>query len=152
LAMIVAPRGIGKTRLAVHLVDAVSRGTQWLAWRITRPRRCLYVDGELPAADLHSVIQNICGPQPSPLLEVISSELFYASEKRTFTLNDTVHQTRFLALLQSLDAADRRPELIVFDNLSAMSYGTDENSNSEQDDLLRFLIELRHLGYSVILI
>ena len=152
LGMLVGPRGVGKTRLIMSACDAITRGQPWLAWGVPEPRRVLFCDGELPAVDLLGIVRDICGPSPSPLLDIISSEFFYRQEQMVFTLNSVEHQRRFLLMLQALDAAQRRPELIVFDNLSAMSYGTEENSNSEQDSLLRFLLELRHNGYTVLLL
>ena len=55
-------------------------------------------------------------------------------------------------LLPISPAGHRGPEVIFFDNLSSMSYGTDENSNSEQDSILSFLIQLRHKGFCCIAI
>lgn len=42
--------------------------------------------------------------------------------------------------------------MIVFDNLSSLTSGIDENSNSEMDLLVQFFRELRHLGYTVIFV
>jgi 5S rRNA maturation endonuclease (ribonuclease M5) len=39
LSMIFAPRGMGKTRLVMHLADAVTRGSRFLAWNVPKPRR-----------------------------------------------------------------------------------------------------------------
>ena len=152
LVMIAGPRGCGKTRLVVSLLDAITRKKQWLAWEVLKPLRALYFDGELAAVDLATVFTDMCGGAPSELLEVISSEMFFRREEMPFTLNSPLHQQRFLLLLDALEAAGRRPDVICFDNLSAMSYGTEENSNSEQDSLIRFLMGLRHRGHSVIVV
>jgi hypothetical protein len=40
----------------------------------------------------------------------------------------------------------------VIDNLSSMTAGGDENSNSELDSLLQFLIGLRHKGFAIVLV
>ena len=152
LGMVFAHRGIGKTRAVADMADAIARGRRFLAWDVEKPRRVLFMDGELPAVDLQAIFGQVCGPKPSPLLDVISSEDFYATEHAPLTLNNIVHQQRLLGLLKELERADRRPEVIFFDNLSSMTYGTDENDNSDQDSILRFMLELRHLGYTVILV
>ena len=46
----------------------------------------------------------------------------------------------------------RRPALIIFDNLSALRAGVDENDNAALDGLLRWFLQLRHRGYSILLI
>jgi len=52
LAMLYAYRGIGKTFLALGMAAAIASGARFLRWYAARPRRVLYVDGELPAATL----------------------------------------------------------------------------------------------------
>lgn len=152
LAMIFGPRGRGKTYIALSMANDIATATPFLAWKIPTQRRTLFVDGELPAADLKWRCQAIAGREPSSNLEFISSEFFYGQEKVPLTLNNEVHQKRFLLLLDALAGAGRKPEVIFFDNLSSMTYGSDENSNTEQDSFLRYLIQLRHLGYSVIFV
>ena len=48
LAMLYAPRGIGKTLLALSIGLAVASGSALLRWNAPRQRRVLYVDGEMP--------------------------------------------------------------------------------------------------------
>ena len=50
LAMVYAPRGLGKTFFALGLAHAVAGGGPFLRWNAPQPRRVLYVDGEIPAA------------------------------------------------------------------------------------------------------
>jgi AAA domain len=147
LSMIYAKRGLGKTRCAMTLVDAVTKAEKWFAWTAPKARRCLFIDGELPAVDLQGMVREMCG-EPSPLLEVVSSEFFFASQKRPLTISDRDHQVRLVGLLEQLEKQQRRPDLIVFDNLSAMTFGLDENGNTEQDAILPFLLELRHRGFA----
>ena len=52
LAMLYAPRGIGKTLLALSMGLAVASGSRLLRWRAPRKRRVLYVDGEMPLVSL----------------------------------------------------------------------------------------------------
>jgi hypothetical protein len=147
LSMIYAKRGLGKTRCALTLVDAVTKAEKWFAWTAPCARRCLFIDGELPAVELRGMVREMCG-EPSPLLDLVSSEFFFASQKRPLTLSDRDHQVRLIGLLEQLEKQHRRPALIVFDNLSSMTFGLDENANTEQDAILPFLLELRHRGFA----
>jgi hypothetical protein len=48
LAFAYAPRGLGKTLFAMGAAIAVAGGGEFLGWKAGKPRRVLYVDGELP--------------------------------------------------------------------------------------------------------
>ena len=49
LAMLYAPRGVGKTLLGLSIGLAVASGSPLLRWSTPHPRRVLYVDGEMPS-------------------------------------------------------------------------------------------------------
>lgn len=59
LAMLYAPRGVGKTLLSLSIGLAVSSGSSLLRWYAPRPRRVLYVDGEMPLASLQERLRAI---------------------------------------------------------------------------------------------
>jgi hypothetical protein len=150
--MIFAPRGTGKTYLAMSMAHAIATGTPFLSYSVPVARRVLYVDGELPAVDLQMRVRAICGENPTSNLELLPSEFFFQAEKSPLNLNSPLNQERFFLLLEELENKQRKPDVIFFDNLSSMSFGIDENSNSEQDLFLQFLLKLRHQGYSIIFI
>lgn len=52
LSMIHAWRGVGKTHVALGIAYAVATGGDFLTWKAPRPRRVLYIDGEMPASAL----------------------------------------------------------------------------------------------------
>jgi hypothetical protein len=112
--------------------------------------RVLFVDGELPAIDLKHVALDTCGTQAPENLDLVSSEFFFAHEGVPMNLNNEVHQRRLLLLLEELDRVGRKPDVIFLDNLSALTAGAEENDNSQQDAFLRYLLRLRHLGFSFI--
>jgi AAA domain len=51
-AMIYSPRGVGKTLLGLSAGYAIASGDGFLAWSAPEPRRVLYVDGEMTAAEM----------------------------------------------------------------------------------------------------
>src|SRR6478736_999145 len=65
-ALVYGPPGIGKSFLALSIARAVAGGESILGWRSTRPRRVLYVDGELGAAELRDRLL-LFGPVPDRL-------------------------------------------------------------------------------------
>jgi transposase len=57
LAMLFAPRGIGKSWLGLSIGVAVASGGSLLKWEAPAPRRVLVADGEMPLADLIVAIE-----------------------------------------------------------------------------------------------
>src|SRR6516164_2730141 len=62
LAMLYAPRGLGKSWLALSLGLAVASGAPLLRWSAPRRRRVLYVDGEMPLVSLQERLKAISVP------------------------------------------------------------------------------------------
>ena len=56
LAMIYAPRGLGKTQTAIGTAWAIASGGGFLRWKCKPARRVLFLDGEMPGADLALLI------------------------------------------------------------------------------------------------
>jgi hypothetical protein len=52
LARLYAPRGLGKSWLALSMAVAVASGGRLMRWEAPTPRRVLFVDGEMPMAVL----------------------------------------------------------------------------------------------------
>ncbi|MHC5656133.1 AAA family ATPase [Stappia sp. ICDLI1TA098] len=46
----------------------------------------------------------------------------------------------------------RKPEFIIMDNLSSLRRGAEENDNSALDEILPWLVALRHKGYATLLV
>ena len=65
-ALVYGPPGIGKSFLALGVAWAVASGGSFLGWRSPRPRRVLYVDGEMGAAELRARLA-LFGPLPDRL-------------------------------------------------------------------------------------
>ena len=59
LAMLYAPRGVGKTLLGLSIGFAVASGAPLLRWSAPRKRRVLYVDGEMPLVSLQERLRAI---------------------------------------------------------------------------------------------
>src|SRR5271166_6758139 len=117
LAVIFAARGVGKTWIALSIAHAVAAGGGFLRWRAPRPRRVLYLDGEMPAVTLHeryaAVIAASMTDAPGENFRLVAADF---QPDGLPDLADTEAQ-RFY------DPAIADAELIIVDNLSTIARG-----------------------------
>ena len=52
LVMAYSPRGVGKTLLGMTSAYAMASGSDFLGFKTARPRKVLYIDGEMPAESM----------------------------------------------------------------------------------------------------
>ena len=117
LAMIFAPRGVGKTWIALSIAHGVASGGEFLRWRAPRPRRVLYIDGEMPAVTLQeryaAVVAASMTDAPGENFRLVAADF---QPDGLPDLADTEAQ-RFY------DPAIADAELIIVDNLSTIARG-----------------------------
>jgi len=149
LAMIYAPRGAGKTFVALSIGHAVASGGTVLKWRAPAPRRVLYVDGEMPAAQLQERLARLIRgasthPPEADFLRFLAADL--AAEG----LPSIARPETQRALEAELAAT--KAEVVILDNLSTLAAGLRENEADDWGDLQTWLLRLRRLGKSVVLV
>jgi putative DNA primase/helicase len=150
--MVFAPRGLGKSWFAMALAVAVAQGkSEFLGWKIHRQGRALYIDGEMALADVRERFLELSGLGDISNLYVLPSERLYM-DGRPICLDQLQEQEAIVQLLHELEDEGHRIDLIIFDNLSTLRRGKDENSNSETQALIDFAVELRHRGYAVLFV
>jgi putative DNA primase/helicase len=147
LVLLYAYRGIGKTFLALGIAAAVASGTRFLRWSAPRPRRVLYVDGELPASTIRDRLAMILGGmeegEPAPdMLRIITPDL----QDRPMPDLATPEGQRLLEPL--LDGID----LLVLDNLSALCRDGKENEGEAWLPVQEWALRLRRRGISVLFV
>jgi putative DNA primase/helicase len=148
LAMLFAPRGVGKTQVAFNIAWAVACGQPFFRWYAPTPRRVLYVDGEMPAELLQQRAQAMIAPSachpPDPdffrLLSMDQQEL-----GTSLNLAKAEHQA---ALESELDDI----HLLILDNLSTLVNGGRENDAESWNEMQTWLLKLRRLGKTVLFI
>jgi hypothetical protein len=146
LAMLYAPRGVGKTWLALSLAHTIASGGEILGWSAPRPRRVLYVDGEMPAAALQE-----------RYTEVVAASMRDAP-RENFRLVAADIQPDGLPDLADGEAqrfyepAIADAELIIVDNLSTIARGLRENEADSFGPVQGWLLAQRAAGRSVVLV
>jgi hypothetical protein len=146
LAMIAAPRGLGKTHVALNVAFAVASGGSFLRWRASAARRVLYVDGEMPAVSLQERLARIVQHSEADLAP--GALAFLAADQCEFGLPDLSTPEGQAALRTRLDPYD----LIILDNLSTLCRSGRENEAESWGQVQAFALELRRANKSVLFI
>jgi AAA domain-containing protein len=139
LALLYGPRGLGKTFVALGIAWAAASGASFLNWTASRPRRVLYIDGEMAAVDIRERLR-LLGSAP-PTLNFLVADL------STHSLPDLGYVEGQSRLQQIWGD----PELVVLDNLSSLA-GFKSGDPDCWTDLQRFLMRQRRAGRAVLVL
>ena len=92
LVMLFAPRGVGKTYVALAMAYAIATAGRFLTWSAPTPRSVLYVDGEMPANEMQDRMRRLVaahdGAYPDNL-RVLSMDMQEARPASTWLPNWT---------------------------------------------------------------
>jgi hypothetical protein len=146
LAMVYARRGVGKTYFALGLAHAVASGSSFLRWQATRPRRVLFVDGEMPAVLLKQRLAAIGAGATAPIADpaffrIITPDV---QDAPPVDLADPAGQAALEPHLAGV-------ELLILDNLATLM----RRDDSEGEAWLAtqaWLLALRRRGIAVLLV
>ena len=132
LGFLFAPRGMGKTWLAMQLATCVAESRDFGPWTVTKPRSVLYVDGEMAMDSTKT---------RHAALSHGSSKLHYLHHERLFhecgaVLNLSTPSSQ-QALLQHCLAESI--EVLFLDNLSCLFSGIKENDAYAWETVLPWL-------------
>jgi RecA-family ATPase len=149
--MVYAPRGVGKSWFCMALGVAVSEGKKrFLGWDLHAQHEVLYVDGEMARVELKERFNGLCTSH-NPRLHILPFELLYR-EGRLLSLDLEEEQRAVDEALQHLENKGRRAQLIIFDNLSTLRRSISENDNDAAKQLIDWFVNLRHRGYTVLVV
>lgn len=147
LAMLYAYRGVGKTYIALGIAAAVASGGSFLRWAAPRPRRVLYVDGELPAKTLQErsamIIAGSENGEPAP-----GSLQFITPDVQQRPIPDLAIPEGQRLIEPHLDGI----ALLVLDNLSALCRYGKENEGEGWLPVQEWALALRRRGISVLFV
>jgi putative DNA primase/helicase len=151
LAMMFAPRGVGKTHTALSIAYAVASGTKLFRWSAPKPRKVLLIDGEMPAIALQERVAALVtaseAEPPEGYLRLIAADLHDEG------LPDLVSEEGQAAFEAELGSAELGgTELLVLDNLSSLCRSGRENEADSWQPVQDFLLRLRRRGITVLMI
>ncbi len=149
LVMIYAPRGIGKTFVSLSIACAVASGTNMFdkRWQSSKPRKVLFVDGEMPAATLQERFASIITGMGGEInhinnLQIITQDLQESGITDLSTVEGQQH------IEEHLEGV----ELLILDNLSSLCRSGRENESESWMPIQEWLLTLRRKNISVLLI
>jgi putative DNA primase/helicase len=146
LVMLYGPRGQGKTLAAMGIAYAVASGGEFLNFKAPKPRKVLYVDGEMPAIVMQERCVNVAisdRQPPSPdYLRIITQDL---QDKPIPDLSTVEGQ-------QEIDQHLEGVELVILDNLSCLFRNGRENEGDSWLPVQAWALSLRKRDISVLFI
>jgi RecA-family ATPase len=146
LAMVYAPRGVGKTFFALEVACAVATGQPFLGWTPPNAANVLYLDGEMPAADLQQRLKAIelnRGSIGDDRLMIMTPDMQAAGMPDISRFD---HQQTLAAIV------NHQTDLVVIDNISTLCRSGNENEADSWSSVQTFILNLRASGISVLLI
>ena len=139
LAMLYAPRGIGKSWLGLTIGLAVASGSSVLRWSAPKPRRVLLVDGEMVLCDLQTrlnlILAGLGTAIPNDGFRVLAAD----HTERGINLSSGEGQQE---LERHLDGVD----LLILDNLSTLLASGSEGASDAWLPMQNWLLKLRRQG------
>jgi len=148
-AMLFAIRGVGKTFVGLNIAFAVASGGAFLRWTAPKPRRVVYVDGEMPAAALQERLAAIAREQERELPSDDHFRLITPDQQSDFhSIPDLTTEKGQAAIEEHLEGV----ELLVLDNLSTLCRNGKENEAESWEPIQTWALSLRKRGISVLFV
>lgn len=146
LSMLFAWRGTGKTHAALAIAYAVASGGSCFGWHAPKPRRVLYLDGELPAAELQARAAALVASEDAQpeagMLRFITPDLQPGGMPNIASLEGQA------ALGPLVSAAD----LIVVDSIATLGRAGRENEAESWQPIATWGLAQRAAGRSVLFV
>lgn len=156
LNLIYGPRGAGKTWLCSMIAVALTRQdpedvVNIGSWDVAQSTSVLFIDGEMNNHMLQQRLRDLAralpDEDPENPLYILSGHDFSNANDKQLNLDTQMRQSIYQHLKD-------RPKIkvLILDNASALTPGLVENSKEEWDPVNQWMISLRHLGVSVVLV
>jgi putative DNA primase/helicase len=137
---------VGKTWIALGVSHAIAAGGEFVRWRATRPRRVLYIDGEMPAAALQeryaAIVAASMTDAPAENFRLVAADF----------QPDGLPDLADVDAQRFYDAAIADADLVVVDNLSTIARGLRENEADSFGPVQSWLLAQRAAARSVLLV
>ena len=147
IAIMYAPRGIGKTFAALSVAVAIAAGGEVFNWRASTPKKVLYIDGEMPAITMQERLAALVSGMAAPPhalrnLTIITPDIQPCSMPDLSTLSGQAVVEPFL----------KGVDMVVLDNISTLCRTGKENESQSWQPMQSWLLDLRRRGLAVLLI
>jgi hypothetical protein len=147
LCMVFAARGIGKTHFGLAVAYAIATGGKFTKWQAPKPRKVLYLDGELPGGVMQARLLMHC-PDLEPadgFLRIFTPDLLPDGRALPDVSTDEGQ-----AAIEALIEDDT--EVVFVDNLSCWARSGRENEAESWLPVADWILSLRRRGIAVILV
>lgn len=147
LCMVFAARGIGKTHFGLAVAYAIATGGKFTKWQASKPRKVLYLDGELPGGVMQRRLLMHC-PDTEPatgFLRIFTPDLL--PDGRALPDVSTLEGQEAIEPLIEPDT-----EVIFLDNLSCWARTGRENEAESWLPVADWILSLRRRGIAVVLV
>ncbi len=148
LVMVYGPRGNGKTWFVLQMAYGIASGGDVVNhWQAPKPRRVLYIDGEMPARTMQERLASIVAgsdkepPDPS-YLSIITPDL------QDMAMPNLANKEGQEALEPFIQNAD----VVIVDNLACLARHGKENDAESWLPVQTWLLGLRRRGKGVIVV
>src|SRR5262245_31182164 len=142
--MLFSKRGVGKTYMSLGIACAVAAGSTFLRWKAPKPRKVLYVDGEMPAITMQERIAAIVAGMEAEItpayFRIITPDLQV----------DPVPSLSSITGQNIIEDQLTDTELIILDNISTLTHGGKENEAESWETMQQWVLSLRRRGISVL--
>ncbi|MDL2279580.1 AAA family ATPase [Desulfovibrio sp. OttesenSCG-928-G11] len=147
LTLLYAPRGVGKTQLAIMISLAVSSfGVNIHNWRCEQRSGVLFIDGEMQAYSLQERLAAfIKGAGINPAESLFK---LITPDRQPCPLPNLAHPSGQAAIEPHL----KDVSLVVLDNLASLCSAGKENETESWIPVQRWLLDLRRRGISVLVV
>lgn len=147
LAMIYAPRGVGKTHMSLGIACAVSAGEDFLGWDVDKPRGVLFIDGEMPAnllqERLSGIIDSMENKPVDELLTILTPDFQEMGIPDLASIEGQQEINKFI---------NKDTDLIIIDNISTIVKSGKENEAESWMPVQNWAIKQRSEGRTVLFI
>lgn len=147
IGIMYAPRGIGKTFVALSLAVTVAAGGEVFNWRAPAPKKVLYVDGEMPATAMQERLAALISGMAVPP-HALKNLCLVTPDMQQRPMPDLSTAGGQLALEPLLNGTG----MVVLDNISTLCRTGKENESQSWQPMQTWLLDLRRRGMSVLLI
>jgi len=146
LNMLHAKRGVGKTHMGLAIAYAVATGTSYLRWKAPKPRKVVYLDGEMSSYSLQSRLQAISEATQCDA-SLLDNLRIFTPDLQQGPIPDLAERGWHLAVRELIGDA----ELVIVDNLSCLARsGGQENDSDSWDVMSEWALGLRRDGVAVL--